>query len=97
MAELGELRKMSDALGDKGLVLIGMNADGLSEKEFAEKLAESPVNWRQGMLGDGDHPIYQDYEIVGFPTKVVIDRSGKIAAIDPDNLEACVESLLGEE
>lgn len=74
--------------------MIGINADPEGMEDFNTQLAESPVNWRQGMIGDGDHPIYADYDIPGYPTKVVIDKEGNVAAIDPDNKAACIESLL---
>ena len=85
---------MNDKYADQGLVMIGMNADDLPRDEFLADLESKSVNWRQGMMGIDDHPVYDDYDIDGYPTKFVIDREGKLVAIDPTDLEACIASVL---
>jgi peroxiredoxin len=91
--ELPELRKMNDEFKDKDFVLLGINTDKDELKEIQKKLSESVVNWRQGMV-PGKADLIKDYQVTGFPTKVLIDREGKIVYIDNFITKADIEKIL---
>ncbi|MFM9872392.1 MAG: peroxiredoxin family protein [Fimbriimonadaceae bacterium] len=91
--ELPELRKISDDLKGKDFVMIGINTDDDDLKDIQAKLKKSVVNWRQGMV-PGDADIKKDYKVTEFPTKVLIDKDGKIVFIDHFITKAEIEKYL---
>ncbi len=68
-------------MGGDDFVMIGMNADPESAEELKPRLLEAKINWRQGLMGE-EHPLMDDYEIPGYPTKIVIDPNGVVKFID---------------
>lgn len=92
--ELPELREYNDALKGKDFVMIGMNTDNdIDGPELTKKLAESPVNWRQGIVTE-DHELVKDYHVRTFPTKVLIDKTGKIVYVDNFIDQSVIEKYL---
>ncbi len=79
--ELPELRDMNDKFSKKDFVMIGINTDTDDIKDIKKALAEHKVNWRQGMMPEPTD-MATDYDVTGFPTKVLIDKEGKIVYID---------------
>ncbi|MFM9872394.1 MAG: TlpA family protein disulfide reductase [Fimbriimonadaceae bacterium] len=62
--------------------MIGMNADtDESVADVAKQIKGHQVNWRQGMLRD-DSSLRNDYDVTGFPTKVLIGKDGVVRFID---------------
>jgi peroxiredoxin len=95
-----QLKELYTALKDKGFVIIGVHtvADGEKMKAYAEK---HKIDWpvvvdAKDKRGDKTS---NAYEVRGYPTTVLIDKSGKIVEIDlgghPD--KETIEKLLKED
>jgi hypothetical protein len=54
------------------------------------------VNWRQGMMRE-DSPLLEDYEISGYPTKIVIGKDGKVLLIDNFVTKKQLEELINSQ
>lgn len=73
--------------------MIGMNADPESAKELKPRLEKANVNWRQGLMGM-EHPLMDDYQIPGYPTKILIGPDGVVKFIDNFVTESDLMALL---
>ena len=58
------------------LVLIGIAQD--SEKNWRDYLGRSSWDWKQVLTGKGEEDFVLQYNVQGFPTKILIDPNGKI-------------------
>jgi hypothetical protein len=77
--------------------MIGMNADFDEKPEDVGKQIKSHgVNWRQGMMRE-DSPLLEDYEISGYPTKIVIGKDGKVLLIDNFVTKKQLEELINSQ
>lgn len=80
--ELPALQKIYDKYKDKGLIIMGINADGVDadfiKKSFAERedLANAQVNFP--LIPDADFALIDTYELMGAPLNVIIDRDGVV-------------------
>lgn len=74
------------------MVFIGIHCDDWEKgREAAE---EDKIEYI--VANDVDGKTETAYEIEGYPTIVVIDKSGSVRYRDPDNLEDAVKELLKE-
>jgi peroxiredoxin len=74
--ELPTLEALHQELGDEGLTVIGVNVDGGGierVQRFAEQRALS-----FHLAHDAEQRVSRSYGVLGYPTTVVIDRSGRI-------------------
>lgn len=78
--ELPALEKLNHDFHDQGLVVIGM--DVAEPRETSENfLKTTPLTYPIASIGD-DSPLLTALSINAFPTTVLIDREGKIAAYE---------------
>lgn len=91
--ELPELREINDELSKEDFVMIGINTDTEEAAEVRKLLKEAGVNWRQGMMPEPTK-MADDYQVSGFPTKVMIDKEGKIVYIDNFILKEDIQKYL---
>jgi thiol-disulfide isomerase/thioredoxin len=72
--EIPELIEISDEYKDKGVVLVGITGDDDAENCVPGFAKKSGLNYRNFMMTDA---INKEYNITGWPTKVIYDADGK--------------------
>jgi hypothetical protein len=80
----------------KPFVLVGVNTDEPANlKKIVQRNEMTWASWQDGHSG----PICKKWNIMGFPTTVLIDGKGVIRYRDlrGDELEAAIAKLVGEE
>ncbi|WKD84684.1 Thiol-disulfide oxidoreductase ResA [Polaribacter huanghezhanensis] len=94
VAEMPKVKEYSKKYADK-LTVLGINSGDTKEriKDFIQK---NNYTWQQVMSGKDSDDLVLKFNVVGFPTKFIIDPEGKIlhryiesgekAFIDLDNL-----------
>jgi hypothetical protein len=88
------LQELHEAYQDQGLVLIGIHGDQDADAA-RDALREEGATFAN--VQDEGEETQIEYGIVGFPTKVLIDRGGVVRAVDPRDLKAEVERLLAQD
>jgi peroxiredoxin len=88
-----KLKDLYAAYKDKGFVIIGVHTKNQAEKmpDFVKK---QEMNWP--IVVDDDGKTADNYKVEGFPTTILIDKSGKVVAIDDESKET-IEKLLAEK
>ncbi len=80
--ELPALQKINDAYGSKGLLIIGLNADGVDAAFIRAQLAAREDLKAAGvtfpLAPDPDFAVIDAYGLMGAPLNVIIDRAGVI-------------------
>lgn len=80
--ELPALQDLHKRYNDKGLVIIGVNADGVDsdfiKKSFAERDDLKGAGVTFPLVPDMDFLLIDGYGLMGAPLNVIIDRSGTI-------------------
>ncbi|UCE27006.1 MAG: TlpA family protein disulfide reductase, partial [Candidatus Coatesbacteria bacterium] len=71
--EIPDLIEINDEYRDKGVVLIGITGDEDAEKSVPKFARESGLNYRNHTMTDA---IDKEYNITGWPTKVIYDADG---------------------
>jgi cytochrome c biogenesis protein CcmG/thiol:disulfide interchange protein DsbE len=105
--ELPALEKIHKAYIDKGLVIIGVNADGVDtafiNKSFTDRDDLAGMNLTFPILPDTDFALIDDYELMGAPLNVMIDKNGVVQfhhegyeAGDEKHYEEVVNELLAK-
>lgn len=105
--ELPALQKIYENYGPKGLVILGVNADGVDgefiKKSFAERddLKALKVTFR--LLTDLEFKLIDSYQLMGAPLNVMIDKNGVVQYYhegyedgDEKHYEEVVKSLLAK-
>jgi thiol-disulfide isomerase/thioredoxin len=72
--EIPELIEINDEYKDNGVVLVGITGDDDAETSVPEFAKESGLNYRNYIMNDA---IDKEYNITGWPTKVIYDANGK--------------------
>ncbi len=80
--ELPALQDIYERYKDQGLVILGVNADGVDAgfitKSFAERDDLKSINITFPLVPDTDFALIDQYELMGAPLNVMIDRNGVI-------------------
>jgi len=82
--QLGDLKKMRDELGDKGLEIIAVNVE--KEEATPEELKtmkdiKTSLSIDFKLLLDAGLSVFQEYGVVAVPSTVVLDSAGVIKKI----------------
>lgn len=105
--EMPALQKLSVKYAPKGLVVIGVNTDGVDSafirKAFADRAELKKAGITFPLVTDPEFKVIDDYEMLGAPLNVMIDKRGIIRfrhegyeAGDEVNYAKIVEKLLAE-
>jgi len=99
LMELPNVKKLYEANKDKGFDIIGISAD--EDVADLKKLVEQEnIQWPQIFDGgDKSDTIQEQYGVMKYPTTVLVDKDGKISAVDlrGEELDKAVEKLLGSK
>ena len=89
-------RQLLDNFGEKGLVVLGVNADQIERARQVQQ--QGLVSWRSWSDGP-EGPICRDWQIGALPTTYLIDRDGVIRFVDVrgPELEQAVRLLLADQ
>ncbi len=87
-----KLKELYKTYKDKGFIIVGVHTKDAAEKmpEFVKK---QQIEWPI-VVDDGDKSS-TIYGVEGYPTTYLIDKAGKIVAVDDDEAET-IEKLLKE-
>ena len=75
--ELPTLEALHRELGDEGLAIVGVNVDAEGAERAMRFAEQKGLSFR--ILPDPKQRVARSYGVLGYPTTVVIDRSGWIA------------------
>lgn len=76
LAGVPEMKKFRDEHSDK-LQIVGVAKDTNLEK-VKKCMDKKQMNWPNVLVGDGDQDFVAKYNVQGYPTKILLDRNGKI-------------------
>ena len=71
-----EMKKFRDEHADK-LQIVGLSKDRNVEK-VQKCMTKHGMNWPNIMVGKGEQDFVAKYNVQGYPTKILLDRNGKI-------------------
>lgn len=97
--DIPDLIALQKRHADEGLVVIGMSLDTLPEEAVRDFVRKAGINYPVVLAGS---EIADAYAVEALPTKVLMDRSGKIrerkvgATSDPQAYASRVQALLAE-
>lgn len=103
--ELPALEKLNKTYSDKGLVIIGINADGVDDgfitKSFADRDDLKGAGVTFHLVSDVEFKMVDAFSLMGAPLNVIIDKTGVIRfyhegyeAGDEANYEKVIKELL---
>jgi hypothetical protein len=76
------VKEISDRFGDHGFNVLGMNNDDDDAVEEAKAIIrEQAATWTHAMGPDAREIIRKRFRIVPFPTKILVDKEGRIVSI----------------
>ncbi len=93
------LVKLYSKLKDKGFEIYSVSIDG-NEKKWKAAIKKDKIKWTQVISpGDWQAPIVSQWNLEAIPTTYLLDKNGKVVAIDLEGkeLETKIKSLLGVE
>jgi thiol-disulfide isomerase/thioredoxin len=100
IAEMPELKALYDRYHAKGFEIIGVSLDSAADRGKLEKfVARQGMAWPQHFDGGGRRNAYAvQYGIKSVPTKILLDRDGRVAAsrVPTDLLPAALAKMLPE-
>ncbi|PKQ63931.1 hypothetical protein BZG02_07930 [Labilibaculum filiforme] len=76
LAGVPEMKKFRDAHADR-LQIVGVAKDDNLEK-VQKCMEKKEMNWPNILVGKDDQDFVAKYNVQGYPTKILLDRSGKI-------------------
>lgn len=105
--ELPALEDIYSRYKDKGLVILGVNADGVDadfiKKSFAERDDLKPIKITFQLVPDVEFALIDIYQLLGAPLNVIVDKGGLVQHRhegyedgDEKQYEEIVKSLLGK-
>lgn len=91
-----ELKRVYGSHKNQGLVLIGIHSDpNLKGRDDIVRSMKLPYPICEDSFAGSQLGVTgSTYHIEGYPTVFVIDRKGRVAAVDPPDLEGEVKTLL---
>jgi len=99
VAEIPHIQETYDKYKEAGFVVVGVSLDGGDKNEFLKECDNLGVGWPQIFDGKGwDATLARSFNIWGVPTPVLLDRDGRVVAVDGkargDNLSEAVGELV---
>jgi thiol-disulfide isomerase/thioredoxin len=105
-AEIASLQQVEEAYRGRGLKIVGINLDALSEKDQKPEatlsnvrhfLLDYNVHWPTLINGQGDKDYAKSYGVTEIPANVLIGKDGTIVQIDLvlKNLEPVIARAIG--
>lgn len=91
-----KLHKLYPKYKDKGFEILSISIDD-NDKEWKKAVAKDKINWLKVIdKGGWEAPTATKYGIEAIPASFLIDKSGRIIAMDPSpgELEGLLEKLL---
>ncbi len=76
VAELPHLQKLSESLPEEDFLMLGIVLESGSDEDVAEFVAEHGLTYPNVMGGDSDRDSFGPF--LGYPTKYLIGRDGKL-------------------
>lgn len=84
VGQFPELKRLDEEFSGKGFQLLGISLDGDDRAAFEGWLQKNGVDWPQIYDGKGwDTPLAKEFGVRGIPFTVLLDRQGRILAVDP--------------
>lgn len=99
LASMPNIKRIHERYSDRGFDVVGISIDD-DRGALGAFLAREQLPWTTlHEAGASGHPIADHYGIMAIPTTVVVDRKGKVVALDVHGveLERMIEDLLGGE
>jgi thiol-disulfide isomerase/thioredoxin len=100
LAELPNVKRVYNRFHDRGFEIVGVSLDGDRDR-LTEFLKQREIPWPQIFFSEPgqqewNNPLVQRYDITGIPTMYLLDRSGRVAPVEPRGAELApaVEKLL---
>ena len=99
VAAIPSVKRYHERYRDKGFDVVGVSID--EDREALDAfLTREQLPWTTlHEAGAGSHPIAEYYGIMAIPTMVLVDRKGKVVALDVHGpkLERLLEDMLGPD
>lgn len=98
-----KLKSIYDKYHDQGLEIWSIARENGTDKQAVEQklkksIADQELPWLHSMLVRGTERVLTDYDVTGYPTKILLDRQGnilgKFTGNEGDKIEAFVSKLL---
>lgn len=98
MADMPHEIEVAKRFQEKPFAIVGVNADKGAPTELKARFEKTGIPWRNALDGGPSGPIVNKLGVSGWPTVVVLDRSGKVRYVDArgEDLDRAVEALLAE-
>ena len=80
LKEMPFLHDIYSRFNDKGFEILSLSADLFVEDVTEFRQGEWKMPWKHAFLQNGEHPIIESYDVVGYPTAYLIDENGKVLA-----------------
>ena len=85
VAQFPDLKRLHADFGGKGFQIVGISLDGDDRAAFEAWLKKNGADWPQIYDGKGwETPLAQEFGVRAIPFTVLLDREGRILAIDPE-------------
>jgi thiol-disulfide isomerase/thioredoxin len=98
VGEFPALKKLHAEFGPRGFQIVGVSLDGDDRRAFEAWLAKNGAAWPQIYDGKGwETPLAQEFGVRGIPFTVLLDREGRILAVDPgtERVRELLRQVLG--
>ncbi len=82
--EMPALNKIQEDFGAGGVVVVGVNVDGLDGPSLSQLMGEEKVAPRYRVVADPDFKIVDAYKMTAAPLTIVIDPAGVIRYVHED-------------
>lgn len=76
LAGVPEMKKFRDKHIDR-LQIVGVAKDNVLEK-VQKCIEKNQMNWQNILVGKGEQDFVAKFNVQGYPTKILIDKNGKI-------------------
>lgn len=100
LAQIPALRELSARFGPRGFLVLGVSMERTDRRALAELLRRQEIDWPQIHDGRGfGGPIARRFAVEAVPRTLLIDRSGRVVAVDPGGevLRAALPALLRQQ
>lgn len=84
LEEMPALRKIQDEFRDRGVAVVGVNADGLDAAALGDLMKEEKIEPGYLVVADPDMRIVDVYKMTVAPLTVIIDKAGVVRFVHED-------------
>jgi len=101
VAEMENLHKAYEKFRSKGFEILSLSFDGKLENVIKFRKNKWKMPWFNSLIEKGfDNDIVKQFDIIGVPSPILVDKTGKIVALNEDlrgvNLEKTLEKVIGK-